>query len=122
MMHSKKFFATFAGLSALVAVPAQADTTSYVVQAYDSVSIELRACSPAVALQVYGDGDTDLDFRIYNPGGEVIHEDLDETDITFATIETGIYEGEDICRTYRLEVENLGEVYNEFEVTLEDVS
>jgi hypothetical protein len=101
-----------------VASPAHAD--AFRINARQTRTIDINACSHTVALSAVGDGDTDLDFWLYSPGGRLIHEDLDETDITFHTFGTGVELGDD-CRTYRLVVQNLGRIWNRLEVELEDI-
>lgn len=57
---------------------------------------------------VKGDGDTDLDLRIYDSRGNLVCSDIDYTDMPICSWEPR-REG-----TYRIEVENLGSVYNEY--------
>ena len=66
--------------------------------------------SPARIL-VVGDGDTDLDVRVYDRFGELVAADLDELDtclVEWFPVRGG---------TYRIEVRNLGGVYNEYAIT-----
>lgn len=98
--------------------PAHAE--AFRINAGQTRMIDINACSYRIALSAVGDRDTDLDFWLYTPGGRLVHEDLDGTDMTFHTFDTGVEDG-DGCRTYRLRVQNLGQVYNLLEVTVEDV-
>jgi hypothetical protein len=98
---------------AAAAQPAIAGTETYRVLANDTDYIRLRVCG-ASALTVRGDGDTDLDFTVFNSSGAVVHQDDDLTDITFARLRPA---GE--CEAFRLKVENLGPIFNIYTVTLD---
>lgn len=78
----------------------------------------LNLCAPSVHLEIRGDGDTDLDFWISDAAGRVVHSDTDSTDLTFATISTGLSRGQ--CAAYDLRIRNYGNVYNNVAVTLTD--
>jgi hypothetical protein len=80
------------------------------IDAHSTRVIEFYACGDFF-FSARGDGDTDLDFRLYNPRGRLVHSDYDTTDITFGDIDAG-------CGTFRLHIENLGRVYNRMELTV----
>ena len=64
--------------------------------------------SEAAAVSVSGDGDTDLDLYIYDEYGNLMASDTDITDqciVGFTPKRTGCY---------RIEVRNLGNVYNAY--------
>ncbi|GEM_PF-2358329 len=99
----------------LAPVPALADTKSYRVDAYSETTIDLSICSPIVSLTADGDNDTDLDFWIYDAQGNLVASDTDSTDLMYATL---YRRGSSGCTPYRLQVSNLGGVYNEMQLTL----
>lgn len=76
----------------------------------------LNLCAPSVYLEVRGDGDTDLDFWVYDDRGREVHADTDGTDITFATLASGRSRGN--CAEFELRIHNYGEVYNQVEIKL----
>jgi hypothetical protein len=76
----------------------------------------LNLCAPSVYLEVRGDGDTDLDFWVYDESGREVHSDTDSTDITFATLNSG--RGYGSCAEFELRIHNYGEVYNQVEIKL----
>ena len=99
-----------------VAAPAalaQAISDSYRVEANDTDWISLRVCG-ASDLLVRGDGDTDLDFWIYDSRNRLVHSDIDTTDVTFAELRPA---GE--CERFRMRVSNLGDVWNRYRVSLD---
>ena len=112
----KKFIARAATTLLVIAAaaqPAMAGTETYLVSANDTDWISLRVCGPS-ALAVRGDGDTDLDFTVFNSSGRIVHVDDDLTDITFARLRPA---GQ--CEGFRLKVENLGPVGNIYSVSLD---
>jgi hypothetical protein len=76
--------------------------------------LDLPICG-ATHLEVRGTGASDLDFSVSNTLGEVIHEDVDMSDVTFASLEPA-----GSCETFVLSVDNLGDVSNPFTVGLID--
>ncbi len=76
----------------------------------------INLCAPSVYMEVRGDGDTDLDFWVYDERGNQVHEDTDSTDITFATLRSGRSYGN--CVNYSLRIRNYGDVYNNVEIKL----
>ncbi len=113
-----KMTGVFGLLSALMlGLPASAQTRGYDIDAASEESFNLYVCSPRGAnVRAFGDGDTDLDFWIYNPTGHLVHRDTDSTDWTLARL-SGPATG---CWTYELDVENLGDVYNRMRLTVRD--
>lgn len=89
---------------------------SYRIDANASRTIDLNLCARTVRMEARGDEDTDLDFTVYDDRGNTVHTDNDLTDWTVATLRTG----GGGCYTYRLEVRNLGNVYNQMRLTLTD--
>lgn len=116
----KKLASALAAAAALTlaAGPAQADTRYYRVEANSTKWIDLTVCAPRISLRVQGDGDTDLDFTIYDPGNNVIYTDFDATDYTSTVFRTTILPGEQRCTVYKLKVQNLGNVWNRFSVAI----
>lgn len=104
-------------LSALSASPSVAASRQvYDVDANSSMTIIMQICSPSAFVSARGDGDTDLDFEIVSLAGNVVHRDSDGTDFTWATLRGP--SGGGACRPYRLNVSNLGDVYNRMTVAI----
>jgi hypothetical protein len=83
------------------------------VLAYDTdvFYVTFRADEAAMVL-VSGDGDTDLDLYVYDENGNLIANDIDATDdcvVSFTPKWTG---------SFRIEVKNLGSVYNEYSISV----
>ena len=107
MTNFRNIAAALTTFVALVsAVPAFAGT--HWIDGRSTEVITFYACGD-FHLSAIGDGDTDLDFKLYNPRGRLVHEDDDGTDITFADIDAG-------CGTFRLEVRNWGRLSNLLDV------
>ena len=107
------------GLAAALLLPLgglAASDSAYDIDADASRTIRLSLCGPAVTVMANGDGDTDLDFWLYNAAGRLIHEDIDETDMMITTVRRR----DGSCGRYRLVVRNLGDVYNRMDLTLRD--
>ena len=102
-----------------LASAAQASEQSYRIDANSQSTIDLSVCSASVYLQANGDGDTDLDFWLYDNAGNLVHSDTDSTDITFFTISNGSA-GSGRCLPYQLKVQNFGDVYNNMTLSLTD--
>lgn len=96
--------------------PSPVSNTSFRIDSNSDKDITLTLCAPSVYLQARGDGDTDLDFWIYDDRGNQVHSDTDSTDITFATLYSGRARGS--CIAYRMRVHNFGDVYNQLSLTL----
>jgi hypothetical protein len=65
-----------------------------------------------VTITVRGDGDTDVDLFVYDENGRLVAKDDDLTDVcvvAFTPEETG---------RFRVEVKNLGNVYNEYRMEI----
>jgi hypothetical protein len=112
---------TSSGQTAIRAAKAGAATSRVVTQsvraeAESSQTYTLSLCAPSVFLEVHGDGDTDLDFWVYDPSGREVHSDTDGTDITFATLSSGRSYGS--CADFSLRIHNFGSVYNQVEIKL----
>lgn len=119
-MKTLRIYGTvLAGIGAAIAPPAMAQNDSYRVEANSEQTINLNICNPEVFVSVDGDGDTDLDFVIRNARGEIVHSDYDLTDITYATLQrrSGVE-----CENFQLEVSNLGDVWNQYEVSMQTVA
>lgn len=86
----------------------------YRADANSSITVNLPVCGTRW-LAVRGDGDTDLDFFITDAAGETVHSDTDLSDATYVTLNPG-----ETCESFALEVSNLGDVYNDFTVALDD--
>ena len=61
---------------------------------------------------IEGDGDTDLDFRIYDENGRLLASDLDDTDWCNLSIRPRW------TQDIRIEIRNLGDVYNRYTIVL----
>ncbi len=108
--------AFFTAMAAVIATPAAAQSDSYRVEAHSEQTINLNICNPEVFISVNGDGDTDLDFTIRDSRGNIVHSDYDTTDITFTTL----YRRSDVeCENFELVVNNLGNVWNRYEVDMQ---
>lgn len=91
--------------------PTGANYGEDIVQALDTASHEvLFAAGETAAVYVSGDGDTDLDLYVYDANGNLVCSDEDETD-------------EMLCvwtprrtQAYRVEITNLGDVYNAYAI------
>lgn len=93
-------------------------TGSYRVDANGEHRVDLNICNPQVRVDIRGDGDTDLDFVIRNSRGEEVHSDYSLTDHTSTTLYRRA--GMD-CEPFTLVTTNLGDVYNLYQVVIEDV-
>ena len=108
-----------AAIAMMLSGAAAAQSASYRVDANATFTAALNVCSPVMMLEVRGDGDTDLDFEVYNSSGVMVHSDYDTTDITFATLNRAAGVN---CENFDLKIQNLGDVYNQAEVTLTQAS
>ncbi len=115
MKHLRFAAALVAAFGTFQAAPALAQAESFRVEANDTHTVDISICNPEVYVEVRGDGDTDLDFSVRNPRGDVVHSDYDLTDITFFTLYRQAGSG---CEVFPMDVNNLGDVWNRFEVTL----
>jgi hypothetical protein len=75
-------------------------------------NLRVRSNEP-LAIQVKGDGDTDLDCRLYNSRGQLVGSDLDGTD--YCVMAGFVRRG----GRWRLEIKNLGGVYNNYCMLIE---
>jgi hypothetical protein len=90
--------------------------SSYRVEAHSVFSVDLNLCAAPVVIDVRGDGDTDVDFTIYDENGRQVYQDIDLDDITTATLSPNVRNGN--CVIYRMELNNLGNVWNQVQVTV----
>lgn len=105
------------GLASPAAAQASRD---YRVEARQSTMVDLTICSPAVRMDIAGDGDTDVDFTVYDNNNNMVYQDLDTDDRTSTTL-YGTAGGSNGCQTWRVQLNNLGNVWNRVRVTLTDV-
>lgn len=90
--------------------------SSYRVEAHSEFWVNLNLCSDPVVIDVRGDGDTDVDFTILDDRGNQVYQDLDLDDVTTATLNPRVRNGE--CAVYRLRLNNLGNVWNQVQVSV----
>jgi hypothetical protein len=83
------------------------------VEARSTDTWSLRVPAGNTMITVRGDGDTDLDCFAYDTFGRLLDSDTDETDYCVLSIGR-IYSGD-----VRLEIKNLGRVYNRYVLELE---
>jgi hypothetical protein len=84
------------------------------VEAYSTDVWNLRLPAGELSfITVDGDGDTDLDAYLYDENGNLIDSDTDLTDYCIVQV-TPKWSG-----SFRLEIKNLGRVWNEYVLTLE---
>jgi hypothetical protein len=76
------------------------------VYAYATNRHSLYVGSSQAFVLIQGDGDTDLDCRLYHPQGQLVSSDTDATDgCVLAASDVG---------THNLVIRNLGDVYNDY--------
>jgi len=90
--------------------------TSYRVEANSEFWVNLNLCSSPVVVDVRGDGDTDVDYTIYDENNRQVFQDLDLDDITTANLTPNVRNGR--CVVYRMKMNNLGNVWNQVQVTV----
>lgn len=100
------------GEAGVVTLATSEGAGEYRAEANSTIKVNVPICG-TTRMEVRGDGDTDLDFTVTDAKGSVVHSDVDMSDVTFATLEP---EGE--CETFAVEVANLGDVYNVFNISL----
>lgn len=113
-MLKKVLIGSTAMLAASFATSAAAQDT-YRVDANDTDTIQLQICDQNVLIRADGDNDTDLDFWLYGPDGRLVTSDTDTTDLFIHRLRRSSSVG---CEYYRLEVKNLGSVYNQYVVSV----
>ncbi len=94
------------------------DVKSYAVQANSTMVIDLYLCTGTVTIDVNGDGDTDVDYTVFDGQGVLVHSDSELHDDMFVVLNTQASRGS--CETVRLEAQNLGNVFNNVTITLTD--
>lgn len=120
----KQLLLSLAGLVAVIGItaPAHAQASrNYRVEARQQQTVNLTICSPAVRMDVTGDGDTDVDFTVFDTSNAMVYQDLDTDDRTSTTLYSNAG-GRNGCQTWRLRLNNLGNVWNSVRVTLSDVN
>lgn len=75
-------------------------------------NLRIRSNEP-LGIQVRGDGDTDLDCRLFDSRGRLVGSDLDNTD--YCVMAGFVGQG----GNWRLEIQNLGRVYNDYCMLIE---
>ncbi|MEQ1510918.1 MAG: hypothetical protein ABL909_11030 [Sphingopyxis sp.] len=90
--------------------------SSYRVEAHSEFWVNLNLCANPVVVDIRGDGDTDIDFTIYDDRGNQVFQDLDLDDIASATLNPDVRG--DQCRIYRLKLNNIGNVWNQVRVSV----
>lgn len=94
------------------------NTATYRVEAKGRHGVDFSICSPEVRIDVRGDGDTDLDFVVSDANGNVVHSDYGLTDQASFTIAR---RSDMECEQFSMETINLGDVYNLYQVQMEDI-
>lgn len=115
----------YAMLALALALPAMSpadaqSVRSYRVEAHRDFWVNLNLCSARVHIEAQGDGDTDVDFTIYDASGRVAYQDLDYDDYTSVTLFPRARGGRG-CIPHRLKLSNLGDVWNMVRVTVQDL-
>ena len=103
--------------STTVSTAALASEQTYQINSNATTTVNIDVCAPSVQVTANGDNDTDLDFWLYDNFGNVIHTDTDTTDLMYYTISNSAAGG-GRCLPYRLNVQNLGNVYNVMTLTM----
>ena len=120
MFASKRFSATLVALGLMasnlapfvVASPVNGpcyDVHRVEARSTDTFYVTFRGGEDAMVV-IQGDHDTDLDLYVYDENGNLIGSDTDNTDqcvVGFHPNWTG---------TFRIEVRNLGYIYNQYEI------
>src|SRR4051812_22017505 len=101
----------------LVAAPAAkaADARRVTVQGFETESFTVRMTSGDHLLTVAGDGDTDLQIRVYNESGRLIAKGTNDGGVTYTTITAPPGGGK-----VTVEVTNLGLLPNTFRIAIGD--
>jgi len=100
--------------SGLMSQSAEASTRTYDVGANSTKAITLNFNGAnSIDLDIAGDGDTDVDFRVVNAWGETLFEDVDDTDFTWTNLQR---QG---GGPYTLYLINRGDVYNRVRVSVD---
>ncbi|RNJ64200.1 MAG: hypothetical protein EDM03_07670 [Porphyrobacter sp. IPPAS B-1204] len=102
----------------IAASPPSATTQTLRVEPRATIKVDIEVCAPAVYLEARGNGKSDLDFIIYDPEGEWVHSDLDDTDIVFQKLENPV--AGTSCLIFVLEVINQGAVPNDLLIEVKD--
>jgi hypothetical protein len=92
---------------------------TYRVEANRDYWVDISLCYPRARIMANGDGDTDVDYELYDRNNRVIGSDFATHDNMDLTINTGSNNGQ--CNPYRLKMHNLGNVWNGVEVTIWDM-
>jgi len=107
---------TVAGLMSFAAGQVRADAfETDRVNAHDTETWTYEAAESGwVVVSIEGDGDTDLDLYIRQENGRYVARNTNYSDE--ASVEFYAVAG----REYEFEVRNLGDVYNEYEIEIDD--
>ena len=89
---------------------------SYSVNANSTPNVDLNLCNNPVTIEAHGDDDTDVDFTITDPRGNQVYQDLDLDDDPIATLSPNFVNGQ--CQLYHMALRNLGNVYNQVQVSV----
>lgn len=77
----------------------------------DSYNVDLRA-NEKTTITLIGDGDTDLDVFVYDQWGNQVASSTDSSDVCRIVFEPNV------GGNYRIEVKNLGDVYNAYQLMI----
>lgn len=113
---SRFFTGAMATALLLTAMPAAAQSDTYLIDPRSATTINLRLCGQEVRVLADGDDDSDIDFVLTDAGGRIVHSDDDETDMMIALVRPP-----SPCGNYRLRAANLGGIANLLSVTLTTV-
>lgn len=108
-----------AGLAPAMANAQWQSSRAYRVEAHADYWVDLTLCSPNVELDIQGDGDTDVDFTVYDTSNTVVFSDVALNDRARTTLHPPSRGG--ACLTWRLKMTNLGNVWNSVTVNMSNV-
>jgi hypothetical protein len=92
---------------------------SYRVEANNEYWVDLTLCHRRARIVADGDGDTDVDYVVYDRNDRELASDYALNDNMDVTINTGSYDG--TCRPFRVKMRNLGNVWNQVTLTIYDL-
>ncbi len=88
---------------------------TYRVEANREFWVDLNLCRTSARIEIAGDGDTDVDYTIYDNNNRIVAQDLALNDRANFNLSVNARGG---CRPYRLKLNNLGNVWNQVTVTI----